>query len=147
VALRHPKQSLYSASYSPDGRWIAFASGMVAGQARLFVAPARNPAPRESEWIPVGNDYGAEPQWSPDGGTLYFRSGRDGYQCIWARGLGPDKRPVGEPAPILHLHTASFGLFLTRPAQFGMAVAKDRLILNLTKTTGALWSLQLEEKK
>jgi hypothetical protein len=143
TVLSHPSQSLYSARYSPDGRWIAFALGLNSGQARIYIAPARNPAPPAGEWIATGEEFGSEPAWSPDGGTLYYLSRRDGFPCVWARRLGADKRPAEDPAPVLHLHSASLGLFLSKPSDLGISVTKDRLILNLSKVTGGLWSLKL----
>jgi eukaryotic-like serine/threonine-protein kinase len=142
VVLSHPTRSIYDARFSRDGRWIAFASGPGSGQARIFIAPLQGPAIRESEWIPIGADLGGEPAWSPDGNVLYYRSKRDGYHCIWAHRLGPGKKPLGEPIPVQHLHTAASGLFLMKATEFNLAVAQDRLVLNLAKATGALWTIK-----
>jgi hypothetical protein len=80
--------------------------------------------------------------WSPDGNVLYYRSKRDGHHCIWAQRLGPGKKPLGEPMAIQHLHAAAFGLYLMKPTDFSLAVGQDRLILNLGKATGNLWTIK-----
>src|SRR5205085_4472179 len=42
VVLTSPRKNIYDARFSPDGRWIAFASGRSSGSARLFIAPLRS---------------------------------------------------------------------------------------------------------
>ncbi len=39
LALSHPTQALFSARFSPDGKWIAFTSGLSSPQARVYIAP------------------------------------------------------------------------------------------------------------
>jgi len=136
--LTHPKQSIYGVRYSPDGRFVAFASGVGTGDARIYIA-----APGQ-EWIPVTARGAGDLAWSPDGNVLYFRSKRDGHQCIWAQKLAsPGKQPVGDPIPIQHFHQAAFGLHLMRIPDFNITVGKDNLILNVVKSRGVLRSMQL----
>jgi hypothetical protein len=145
TVLSHPSSNLYGAHFSPDGRWIAFAAGATSARARLFIAPLRSSPPPEREWILVSADGAGDPAWSPDGAVLYFRSKRDGYHCIWAQKLGPGKAPAGQPTAILHLHAAALGLIFLKSTEIGIAVAKNRLTLNLGKTTGSLWTMTLPE--
>ena len=65
---------LLSAAVSPDGRWIAYASE-ASGVTDIFVQayPATS-----SRWK-VSTGGGAEPVWSPDGKTLYYRTGGQMY--------------------------------------------------------------------
>ena len=98
----------------------------------------------EPEWIRIEDNAG-EPAWSPDGAVLYFRSKRDGYHCIWAQRLGPGKKPQGEAIPIQHFHSAAFGLYLLKGAEFNLTVAKDRLILNVGKDSSNVWMTRLEQ--
>jgi len=142
--LTHAKRSFYGARFSPDARSIAFASGMTSGQARLYIAPLRSPAVHEPEWIRIEDNAG-EPAWSPDGAVLYFRSKRDGYHCIWAQRLGPGKKPQGEAIPIQHFHSAAFGLYLLKGAEFNLTVARDRLILNVGKDSSNVWMTRPEQ--
>ncbi len=143
--LTHATRSFYGARFSPDGQWIAFASGLTSGQARLYIAPLRSAAVHEPDWIPVGQENAGEPAWSPDGNVLYFRSKRDGYHCIWARRLGPGKKPQGEPIPIQHFHAAAFGLYLLKATEFNITLAKDRLVLNASKEHSNLWMTRPEQ--
>jgi len=141
TVLSHPSSNLFGARFSPDGRSIAFAAGATSARSRVYVAPLRSSPPPEREWIAVAPEGSGDPAWSPDGNVLYFRSKRDGYHCIWAQKLGPNKTPAGEPIGILHLHAAGLGINFMKATDLGIAVARDRLMLNLAKTTGSLWSM------
>jgi TolB protein len=141
TVLSHPSSNLFGARFSPDGRWIAFAAGATSARSRVFIAPLRSSSPPEREWIAVEPEGSGDPAWSPDGNVLYFRSKRDGYHCIWAQKLGPGKAPAGEPIGILHLHAAGLGINFMKATDLGIAVARDRLTLNLAKTTGSLWTM------
>ncbi len=147
TVLSHSSSNLFGAHFSPDGKWIAFAAGATGARARLFIAPLRSSPPPEREWILVSADGAGDPAWSPDGSVVYFRSKRDGYHCFWAQKLGPGKAPVGQPTPILHLHSAALGIIFLKSTEIGIAVAKDRLTLNLGKTTGSLLTMTLPENK
>ena len=57
------------ARFSPDGRWLAYASNE-SGRWDVFVRPADGSAPR----IQVSTDGGSLPSWSVDGRTLYFNA-------------------------------------------------------------------------
>ncbi|HJZ98182.1 MAG TPA: hypothetical protein VKE70_16845, partial [Candidatus Solibacter sp.] len=146
TALSHPTSNLFSARFSPDGRWIAFAAGATAAHTRVFIAPWRGSAVSEREWILVSTE-GGDPAWSPDGNVLYFRSKRDATHCIWARKLSPGKIPAGEPIGVLHLHSAALGVAFLKPIELGIAVTKDRLTLNLGRTSGTLWTMMLPRNK
>jgi Tol biopolymer transport system component len=141
TVLSHPSNNLFGTHFSPDGRWLAFAAGANTARSRIFIAPLRSSPPSEREWIVVEPDGSGDAVWSPDGNVLYFRSKRDGYHCIWAQKLGPGKAPAGEPVGILHLHSAGMGINFMKATDLGIAVAKDRLMLNLAKTTGSLWTM------
>ncbi len=141
TVLSHPSSNLYGARFSPDGRWIAVAAGATSARARIFIAPLRSSPPPEREWVAVEPEGSGDPAWSPDGNVIYFRSKRDGYHCIWAQKLGPGKAPAGEPIGILHLHSAGLGITFLKSTELGIAVAKDRLTLNLGRTTGSLLTM------
>jgi Tol biopolymer transport system component len=91
----------------------------------------------EDEWISIadvaGDDYA---QWSPDGRTLYFSSGRDGYNCLWGQRLNPEShRPTGEAFAVQPLHgRLSF-------EHRGWSTAGGRIALALVETTGNVWMM------
>jgi Periplasmic component of the Tol biopolymer transport system len=137
--LSRPGFSLFDAGFSPDGKWIAFSAGRTIGSSEVFIAPFRGAAIKESEWIPISRGGGSLTAWSPDGGTLYYHSQRDGFHCIWAQPLDRAKRPVEDPYAVQHLHAVSLGMYLIKPNDFHMSATPDRLIFNLAQETANLW--------
>ena len=137
--LSRPKFSLFDAGFSPDGKWIAFSAGPTVASAEVFIAPFHGAAIKESEWIPISSGGASLTAWSPDGAVLYYHSQRDGFHCIWARQLGRDKRPAGDPYAIRHLHAVSLGMYMLKPDDFHMSATPDRLIFNLAQETANLW--------
>ncbi len=60
-----------SLRFSPSGRHVAYMSGEL-GRFNVFVEPFEP----TGEKLPVSTDGGAQPLWSTDGETLYYRNGR-----------------------------------------------------------------------
>ena len=58
-----------SAKFSPDGRWIAYASDE-SGREEVYVQPFPGPGPK----VQISNAGGFDPVWRRSGGELYFRS-------------------------------------------------------------------------
>jgi Tol biopolymer transport system component len=137
--LSSPNLSVIDATFSRDGKWIAFSAGATLTEANVFVAPFHGAAIQEADWIPVTRGGGSLSAWSPDADTLYYQSDRDGFHCLWAQRLNSARRPIGDPYAIQHLHSASFGLYIIRPHDFHMSATKDRLVFNLTNETSHLW--------
>src|SRR5206468_2263419 len=61
-----PDHIIADAQLSPDGGWIAFASG-----GRVMVAAVRNVATPPGGWIEIAAEAAGSPAWSMDGGFLY----------------------------------------------------------------------------
>ena len=149
--IRHPRHSLRSARYSPDGKWIAFQAETATTERRIFVAP--NVAQSdEDKWIAIGGQKSRNmvdfmPSWSPDGNVIYFLSQRDGFRCIWAQKLNPaTKKPVGDPFAVEHFHRSRRSLLRivnTRSEQVGFRVTKDRAFFSMDEVTGNLWMADL----
>ncbi len=59
-------------SFSPDGRWIAYASDE-SGRYEVYAKPYPGPGPR----VQISDAGGGEPVWARDGRRLFYRSGRD----------------------------------------------------------------------
>src|SRR5262249_5172194 len=60
-------------SFSPDGHWLAYASGET-GRSEVYVQPFPGPGGK----VPISSGGGSFPVWSPVGRELFF--------------LGPDRR-------------------------------------------------------
>jgi Tol biopolymer transport system component len=143
IYLSDPRRHLYPRQISPDGRWIAFIASSVDVHA-LMIAPFRPAAPpAEKEWVAVDGPRAGDfaPHWSSDGRMIYFISDREGFGCIWAQRLSAEQRPVGPAFPVLHLHGASLR---TRPDQYYLSVAKDKLVIPLEERSGGIWMLQFK---
>jgi WD40 repeat protein len=54
-------------AFSPDGHWIAYASGET-GQTEVYVQPFPGPGGR----VPISTEGGGFPVWSPNGHELFF---------------------------------------------------------------------------
>src|SRR5262249_60986212 len=93
----------------------------------------------EGGGMAITRDGGGFSGWSPDGGVIYFRSDRDGFQCIWSQKLDSVKRPAGSPVAVQHFHSIAFGTYMVSASDYHLSVAKDRLALNLAKGTADLW--------
>jgi hypothetical protein len=86
------------------------------------------------------------PRWSPDGNTIYFLSGRDGFRCFWGQRLNPaTKDPAGEPFAVQHFHRTRRSLrYIQDSGAIGLAVARDRIVFPLAELTGNIWLTKLK---
>src|SRR5580765_3379904 len=67
-----PADQQHSSRFSPDGRWLAYASNET-GRFEVFVEPV----PATGARVQLTREAGGHPLWSTDGRTLYFdRTGR-----------------------------------------------------------------------
>jgi len=92
------------AQFSPDGRWIAYASNK-SGQGEIYVRPfSGQPSGSAGEWK-ISTDGGREPRWSPDGKELFYLelqpSGhfKDQLMVVPVQASGADFQ-VGAPKPL-----------------------------------------------
>jgi len=125
------------ARYSPDGRWVAYASDQ-SGQYEIYLRPAAGGGE-----VRVSADGGLDPEWNPAGGELFFMRGRDIYS-VQVR--GDAVRPVSAEQEILTLPTTARGRFLLPSSdgkrfvisQFGDSLQANvvQAILNWRRDTG-----------
>jgi hypothetical protein len=113
-----------------DDCWITFYRNTDPIHTRMFIAPLREGViTAEPQWISVndGSTYDILPEWSPDGGLMYFLSDRDGFRCLWAQRLEPvAKKPVGAAFAVQHFHSAHLSHRYVKPGQRALSVARDK---------------------
>ena len=137
--LKHPTQPVLYGHFSPDNRWISFTIRTSPTHARVVVAPFNGPRPiPESAWIDIADVWIEDwANWSPDGRTLYFASGRDGHRCLWGRRIDAvSHRPIGEPFAAWHFHGRASYAYC---CQDGWSAAAGRIAIALTEDTGNIW--------
>jgi serine/threonine-protein kinase len=119
----------YEASWSPDGRWLAFAAS-TAGAMQVWRIPAAGGPASEEQQLTTGFERMFHPFYSPDGRWLYVQPSHRNIQRMPADG-GP-LRPV--------THFPESGLFLEEPT-----ISPDGrwLVYNRGKGGSSLWMLTL----
>jgi len=122
--LTHDRYAELHPSWSPDGETIAFATDRGPGaDLDLLTLPAMGLGfmDRGSGEIrvvrPLGNAKHINPQWSPDGNSLYFISDREGYSDLYR--MEVDTEAVYQ---VTRLATGITGVSSEAPA---MSVARD----------------------
>jgi len=89
-------QSLFppSATFSPDGRWMAYSAGE-AGAGSLFVQPF----PTTGAKYQISKTTGLHPTWSPDGKELFYFAGGGGGQFVTVSVTTRPTFTFGNPVP------------------------------------------------
>jgi Tol biopolymer transport system component len=85
----------YDATFSPDGRWVVFASER-SGNAHLFAIDLTHPGPPKQ--LTRGEFMDAAPTFTPDGKSLVFVSDREGNADIFAMPFRPEDPAAGDEA-------------------------------------------------
>ncbi len=101
----------YLPAWSPDGRWIAYASGNeqwvdnwnIAPSA-LWLVPATGGSPIR---LTDGTAMDQSPVWAPDSRRILFVSNRNGTRDIYQLDLAGDGHPSGKPIQLTHGLNAS----------------------------------------
>jgi Tol biopolymer transport system component len=149
IFLERPNTDLYDLHLSPDGQWVAF-QAVTAGRSRIYVVPfGGDQRSAEDEWIPITNGSTQEPKlyWSPDGGSIYALSNRDGFLCAWAYPVDPlTKRPAGAPIPVFHTHGARLSLRNANVVSQELSVARDKIVFNQGEITGNIWMTEIRDR-
>jgi tricorn protease len=110
----HPGLELF-ASFSPDGRHIAF-TGQYDGDEQVYVVPATGGVPKQLTYYPaqgpLAERWGYDHQvygWTPDGSRIVFRSSRDSWTLPSTRLY--TVAVAGGPAEPLPMPQAGSGAF------------------------------------
>jgi Tol biopolymer transport system component len=94
--------SRYSPAFSPDGRWLAYASDEF-GRFEVFIR--RYP---QGDRLPVSSGGGDGPVWRRDGKELFFQGTDAGVPKLMAVSVTPEGASLrlSKPVPILNLRVA-----------------------------------------
>jgi Tol biopolymer transport system component len=114
-----PPDGLNAARLSPNGRWIAYATGEP-GQELVCVRPVPNLTAARFTISAVG---GTTPRWHPNGRALFYREGQSIKRISFDPATGPAK---GEPVE-----------FVSWPTPGGFDVMSDGRLLLLKNVTPA----------
>jgi Tol biopolymer transport system component len=115
----------YDATFSPDGRWIVFASERQ-GEPHLYVIDLRHPAPPMP--LTTGAFMDAAPAFTPDGETLLFVSDRDGNADVFSIQFRPDDPEAAGQARNLTHHPGGNFRPAVSPDGKTIAFSSDRYV-------------------
>jgi serine/threonine-protein kinase len=103
------------ARFSPDGRWVAFASSEL-GSMEVFIAPADDGDVRYR----VSASGGTNPTWSPDGRGVFFTKGG----AVHAASFAPETATIGIARELFSLESnlEIRGLDLARDGRFLVSI-------------------------
>ncbi len=83
-------------SFSPDGRWIAFALGANSDETNIFKMPVAGGEPVQLTLLEHATSH--SPAWSPDGQRIAFIGDQNGVPRVWTISAnGGTAQPVGNP--------------------------------------------------
>lgn len=112
TALTSTQAAEVSPAWSPDGRWLAYASN-VSGRSEVYVQPYPGPGAR----ILLSTDGGDSPAWNPQGGELFYvepHPGRDENQRMMAVNMTTPLHP-GNPTPLFFFRSLNLPLASCSP--------------------------------
>jgi Tol biopolymer transport system component len=134
-----PAYDLFQCRFSPDGRWIIFeAWRKESGESTLYVIAATG-----GPWIRItnGKHWDDKPRWSPDGKTIYFVSGRDGFFNVWGIHFDAVKgKPLGDPFRVTWFESPSL-MVPTNIPPVEVSLTQEKLVLSIAQVSGSIWIL------
>jgi Tol biopolymer transport system component/DNA-binding winged helix-turn-helix (wHTH) protein len=134
-----PAYDLYQCHFSPDGRWIVFEAVRDSPVESLLYVMAATGGP----WIRItdGKHWDDKPRWSPDGKTIYFVSGRNGFFNVWGiRFDAVREKPVGDPFQVTSFESPSL-MVPTNIPPVELSLTQEKLVLTIAEVSGSIWVL------
>jgi Tol biopolymer transport system component len=147
VALARSGVSITDAAWCSRNQYLAFTASRDTRHKQIFAVAFPAATERASgAWIPItgAQEWCDRPQWSGDGQTLFYRSTRDEFSCIWKQTLDPGThRPVGRPIAVRHFHAQRTSPARIVPWSFSIAVSGDTVFLPVAETLETIWTGKL----
>jgi serine/threonine protein kinase/Tol biopolymer transport system component len=112
------------ATFSPDGRWIAYSSNE-SGQDQVFVRSFPG-GQHKSQLSSAG---GTEPQWRGDGQELYYLAS-DGHIVAVSIAAHRDTLEIGPPRPLFATQAAGLTLGILGGQQYAVTRDGQRFLVN-----------------
>ena len=106
------------AQFSPDGRWIAYASSET-GRREVYIAPFQRPG----RTVPVSTNGGDHPRWRQDGKEIFYLTDNNTLMSV-AVGGGDSTIDVGNATPLFQ------GRFSNTPFPYAVAADGQRFLIN-----------------
>ena len=150
VAIESTHTSLSEAIWSPENEYMLFTAFTEGGEKRIFaVRFPKSTGIATGSWIPIGEYSGSSDQarWSGDGKTIFYRSTRDGFSCIWAQHFDPRSgKTKGRPFAAMHFHSSRLSPQTVTPPSFDISVFGDSIYLNMGEVSVSVWTGILDRK-
>ena len=138
--ISDPAYQLYQPHFSPNGRWIVFeaVANSPNPESTLYLVPASGGPWRR---ITDSKHWDDKPRWSPDGGTIYFVSGRGGFFNLWGIHFDPVAgKTGGQPFQVSKFESPRLMVPRWIPA-VGLSLTQDKLVLTMAEEFGSIWVL------
>jgi Tol biopolymer transport system component len=142
-----------SAVFSPDGRWLAVATGAMDSSSHVYIVPFRGREKvAQNEWISVGNQesHAIFPAWSPGGELLYYiaASRSNPLECVLeAQKFHSDVGQLeGQPFAVYHFDGPLLPLLMF-PLSNRLAISRGQIILASSGSRGDIWMTELDTRK
>jgi dipeptidyl aminopeptidase/acylaminoacyl peptidase len=116
--------SAAGATFSPDGRWIAYSSAE-SGQDQVYVRSF----PDGHHKSQLSSDGGSEPRWRGDGQELYYLAS-DGHIVAVSITAHRDTLELGPPRPLFATHAAGLTLGILGGHQYTVTRDGQRFLVN-----------------
>jgi len=128
-----------------DGHWVVYYQRKpdATGRSRIVATPvslARTAGAKDEIRVTAGDFADVLPEFSPNGKLIYFISNRDTFDCLWAiRFDAASAKPVGDPFPVHHFHSARRSPGFVRGGQRAISIARDKIVFTMQERTGNIW--------
>jgi hypothetical protein len=150
VVVESADDSLSEARWSPENEYMLFTAFGENGKKSVFaVHLPQSTGVVTGEWIPIGDTSASndKPYWSGDGKTIFYRSTRDGFSCLWAQRFDPRSGGVKDkPFAVMHFHNIRLSPQAVTRNSFEISVARDSIYLNLAEVSASIWIGILNQK-